>query len=657
MIRFSGMKIRGKLAATFVAVLLPLIAAEILAIYSFSTSLHESAELELTNIVHHLYRLCVAQARIHHSENEAPMADDVTFVREIIKSLKVGKTGYPYVMTGDGTLVIHPEMEGKNIIDSRDSKGFAFIKSICDAARQLGPFEVGTMRYPWLLAEKGEKTPRMKILKYVYFQKWDWVIAAGSYEEEVYAALSEGRWRTYPLVVMSVVFLFTLTIALQRMIARPLADISSAALRMADGDLHQRVPVPDSKDEFAELAIAFNTMAEQIHDYTENLEAAVRDRTRQLSESREKYRNLVRSTANGVVTADRKGIITFVNPGMESLLGYSREEAVGRSVWDLYVGGREQARKIRHALSEQGHIANFEMELIGKERVVPIRITVSILRDSKGEEIGTLGIFNDITQERQLREELRRAQVHIVQTMKLRALGDLVAGVAHEINNPLMAAATMVYILDSELTPECSAAQQHLKVIRRCHDRIGKIVNHLREFSRQAEMEFREIDVHAPLENALLITGQQLLNHGMLIERDLASDLPRIEADPNYLEQVFLDLIANARDAMENIERAKILRVSSRTSELDGRPAVTVTIADTGIGIPEELRDKIFEPFFTTKETGKGTGLGLPISFGIVSDHGGKIDIRSKVGEGAAFDVILPVRRPGGKANEGGETT
>jgi two-component system NtrC family sensor kinase len=187
-----------------------------------------------------------------------------------------------------------------------------------------------------------------------------------------------------------------------------------------------------------------------------------------------------------------------------------------------------------------------------------------------------------------------------------------------------------------------------------CNDRIEKIVDHLREFSRQKTSEFEILDINQPVENALIITGQQLLNHGITIVRHLADSLPKIKGDANQLEQVFLNLISNARDAMDDSRGSKKeLMISSRLIHDDGGPSVEVQLRDTGVGISPENLSKVFEPFFSTKPVGKGTGLGLSLCFGIVETHKGRIDIKSREGEWTEVRVILPVSESGKEKVDG----
>ncbi len=624
--RFQDLRIRSKLALTFCLLLLPLLGGGMVAQHRLSVDLRTSAELELSNIVTHLYQLC-QQSAAGGAARPSPEA------KELIRSFRVGRSGYAYAMDSAGNLQVHPEREGENILDSRDSEGFAFIQAISEQARQLQPGQLGTIRYPWA---SGGEPPRVKILKFAYLPEWDWILAAGSYEEEIYSSLERIEHYLALVALASLLLVAALTLAMNRLITRPLDQISQMAAQMAAGDLRSRVPW-DAADEFGALARALNAMADEVRDKTENLEKKVWVHTEALRESMEKYRRLVESTVDGIVTTDVHGSVTFVNKGFERIVGTPRSEVIGKRIWQFYPDGKEQARNVMSALSRSGAIGSFEMELLGVEHRIPIRTSATILRDASGEIVGTLGIFADLTKQRKLEADLKRAQADLVQTMKLRALGDLVSGVAHEVNNPLMASTTILHVMDRSTCKDDCPNKSRIGVLQRCNTRIARIVDHLREFSRQSEMRREPLEVNRPIRNALVITGQQLLNMQIEIQQDLEEDLPAVLGDANHLEQVFLDIIANARDAMEGLERRQLHIRSARCEQ-----GVEIVISDTGPGIPAEVRDKIFEPFFTTKEAGKGTGLGLSICYGIIEEHGGIIEATRNRQGGTSIRIVLP---------------
>ena len=634
-LRFKNMKIRTKLSIVQLVIVIPLMLGAYLTISRFTLALRNAAESELENVVSHLIALCESQRPFLADE------DRVETLEEAVLSIRVGETGYAYVIDVSGSLVIHPARRGENILDEQDSSGFAFIREICETAPTFFAGEVGTIRYPWMNPELGEAGPRMKMLKFRYFRDWDWIIAAGGYEDEIFQAARKTTWIMVVIASASLFLAFVLTFILGRTITRPIKELNEVATRMANGDLSRKVEI-SGDDEIGRLARSFNTMANQVRENTGSLEQLVREQMRKINASERKYRSLVENSVDAIVTTDKKGRITFVNVGMEEMFGISRVNFLGRHISNYYKNGIDEARKLMGILWEKGKFQNQEIDLINEGSTIPILASSSLLKNEEEEIVGTLGIFSDITEKKALEEKLKKTQAHLIQTMKLRALGDLVAGVAHEINNPLMASQTIVHVMANALHDDCPNARR-VKLIQECNDRIAKIVDHLRDFSRQSKFDFKPIEVNLPIENALLITGQQLLNHNIGIVKELGADLPQVRGDVNQLEQVFLDLISNARDAMEGQEREKTLTFRSFLTSSEHGEEVVITIQDSGKGIPPDILDKIFEPFFSTKGAGRGTGLGLSICYGIIEEHGGRLAVESVEGVQTTFKVFLPV--------------
>ncbi len=366
---------------------------------------------------------------------------------------------------------------------------------------------------------------------------------------------------------------------------------------------------------------------------------------KELRETKEFLENIMESSVDGIVTTDLKGKITYLNRAISEMLGYQKSDLLGNHISMMYVRGIQEARDIMNLLKADKRIEHYEMDLKGKTgEVLTFLTSASMLRDEEDQVIGTSGIFKNITEQKRLEAKLKETQFYLVEASKMRALGELVAGVAHELNNPLMASQTIFHVIQTNLHEDCPN-RERLELIGRCNDRIEKIVNHLREFSRQTKSDFQEININQPIENALLLTGQQLLNHSISITRKLSENLPKIKGDTNQLEQVFLNLISNARDAMEKVTSPKQLTIHSYLSDDEDSPLVIVSVKDTGEGIPEGILLKVFEPFFSTKAVGKGTGLGLSLCFGIVEAHGGRLNIKSQVGVGTEVLIYLPVTR------------
>ncbi|OPX37750.1 MAG: hypothetical protein B1H12_04165, partial [Desulfobacteraceae bacterium 4484_190.2] len=577
------------------------------------------------------------------------------------------------------------------------------------------------IRYPWINIELGETKSRQKINKYIYFKPWNWIIVAGTYEEEIYSSLHETERFIIIVVLMGLVLVLVLTLTLSTVLTRPIKELIEVTTRMAGGDLSERVLVRNA-DEIGVLGVSFNRMIVQVQHYTSNLEKIVSSRTKELEESREKYRdisrflnsildsateysimaldfygriiefnkgaekitaikdpsgkttgfveivrdltrrrtlekeltetkefleNILDSSVDGIVTTDLKGKITYLNRAMEEMIKYRREEILGQHISQVYVRGIQEARDIMALLRADERAENYEMETRTKDgEVLVILNSLFLVRGEDDRVIGTAGIFKDITEQKRLEAKLKSAQARLVEASKMRALGELVAGVAHELNNPLMASQTILHVLLKNFS-EDNPERERLELIKKCNNRIERIVEHLRGFSRQTEPEFSELDINYPIENALMITGQQLLDHNILLKKRLAQNLPKIMGDSNQLEQVFLNLISNARDAMDEGTRPKELTIYSYSTEDEGVPLVVVSVKDTGEGIPEKNLDKVLEPFFSTKPVGKGTGLGLSLCFGIIEAHGGRIEIKSQPGKGTEVTILLPIKQSG----------
>jgi two-component system NtrC family sensor kinase len=273
------------------------------------------------------------------------------------------------------------------------------------------------------------------------------------------------------------------------------------------------------------------------------------------------------------------------------------------------------------------------------------------------DEIGTLAeSFNRVSQElkgtyeklqgkieaadedlKKAYKELQEKQEQLVQAAKLGSLGELAAGVAHEINNPLGTITLYAQMIRDELKEDQEETREEAEVILRHATRAAEIVKNLLEFARRTDLEARPVSVNTALEEALSVTAHQAELQQVNVVRQLSQDVPLIVGDVSKLQQVFVNIVVNALQVMQ--DGGRLIIKSSATS--DGG-LVQVSITDTGPGIPEESLQKIFEPFFTTKGTGKGTGLGLSVSHGIIEQHKGNIEVSTKVGEGTTFTITIP---------------
>jgi C4-dicarboxylate-specific signal transduction histidine kinase len=263
------------------------------------------------------------------------------------------------------------------------------------------------------------------------------------------------------------------------------------------------------------------------------------------------------------------------------------------------------------------------------------------LGDSRKAMIHIMGDLRETTQEMERREhELRDKQEQLVQAGKLATLGELTTGVAHELNNPLNNIGLYVGNVIDRIRLGADDAEPLVSDLEKAMEQVRKateIISHLRTFGRAARVSIEQVDVDDVIERSLLLVHEQLRLRGIEVELELCPDELLVVANPIQLEQVFINLLTNARDALADSQRKTIRIASSRDGE-----KIRIAFSDTGPGIPLELQQRIFDPFFTTKEVGTGTGLGLSITYSILKEYGGEISVDSRPGKGATFLVELP---------------
>jgi len=402
-------------------------------------------------------------------------------------------------------------------------------------------------------------------------------------------------------------------------------------LRKARDGLEQRV-----RERTSELMMA-----------VELLQLEIKERKRAVKElkaSEAKYRVLFNYDPNPLFMVEMKtAVILDLNKQATIKYQYTREELLGKSFVDLFNNDEtqrisEELRKLVHK-DEYGFINKlWARKKDGSHFFVDLHARVGKFRKLHHEGLGLSLIIRIVDITRGLERDAQ-----LIQAGKMATLGEMATGIAHELNQPLNVIQVGSDFLAKMIRRgKHVSEEQFLKVSRNINDQVDRavaIINHLREFGRRSDFKVYPVDLNEPIKDVFTIMGRQLKLRDIDVILKLDKDLPKIMSDKNRLEQIFLNLVTNARDAMDAKKSNEIKKLTISTYEKEGM--VVAKVSDTGIGISEQAHEKIFEPFFTTKEVGKGTGLGLSITYNLVKDFQGDISVESTLGEGTTFTVCF----------------
>jgi PAS domain S-box-containing protein len=356
---------------------------------------------------------------------------------------------------------------------------------------------------------------------------------------------------------------------------------------------------------------------------------------------KEHSENTIESLDAGILVLDFEGKVVRFNRALERLYGLARDRALGRAFDELFPKALSDTMestmgKAWWTRAETSGISRLNLSnLAGEEKVVKLQVAPFV--GSGEEQKGTLVIFEDVTSRVELETQLKLRE-------KMASLGLLAAGVAHEVNTPLTGISSFTQMLQAQ-TSEDDPRAKLLAKIERQTERASKIVNNLLNFARQGRVSFVPVRVNDVVRDVLSLLEHQLSRTRVKVRLELGDDVPEVMGDENKLQQVFLNLILNAQDAMASGGWLTIKTSASPPASEDSQEVVAI-VSDTGQGISQDDIKRIYDPFFTTKRAGaSGTGLGLSITYGIIQEHSGHIGVESSLGQGTSFQIRLPANR------------
>ena len=422
----------------------------------------------------------------------------------------------------------------------------------------------------------------------------------------------------------------------RRYLARPLRRVVAGIEALGDGDLDYRFPAVQD-DEIGLVEDSFNEMADQIQA-----------QQRELRRARDYMESMVENSADLIITVNTKGLIQTFNRGAEHALGYRRMEVIGQRIEKLFADPQERDVAIAR-LGEKDNVTNWETRFKTKDgQIRHVLLTISRLRNRRGELIGTLGISKDITVEKDLQRKLFEAE-------KAAAIGRAVTAIQHAVKNMLNTLRGGLYVVQvgqKKAQPERIA--EGCEMIEEGLSRISDLSLNMLKYAREWKIEPELVDLADMIEKIVVGMQQTASERGVTIRPELDGSMGAVPCDPRLMHMGLMDIVSNALDACwlkeYGDDESPEIVIRLRTSA-DNQGAV-IEIQDNGIGMTREVIENVFTPFFSTKKKW-GTGLGLALTARIIDLHDGVIDVESEVDEGAVFRITLPLGGPGKKPGEG----
>ncbi len=555
--------------------------------------------------------------------------------RDIVMSLKFGRTGYSFVIDTRGKLILHPKLEGINVLNETDGEGRTFV-------RELIRRRSGKITYAW--KNPGESHRRDKLVIFNYIPEYEWIVASSSYLDEFYAPLKTIQRIFIITLLLSLVLVLPLTWWISASITNPLRQLMDRFARGAEGDNTVRMSRMPG-DEVGTLARYYNSFMER------------------LEHSRHYLQKIVDSMPSILVGVDLDGRITLFNREAEKRTGVTSRAVLGCPVSDIFDNFAPHHELMQRAIEQQEALkAEKVIHPVHKERRwADIMVYPIIFNRTEGVVLR----IDDVTTR-------TRMETMMVQTEKMMSVGGLAAGMAHEINNPLGAMVQSAQNILRRISPDLPANLetadqcgvelaalrcylerrqiiQFLEGIRSSGDKAAEIVENMLHFSRKSESHKEEVNLAELLDKSVSLAAhdydlkKKYDFRRIHIEREFQADVGTVPCVATEIEQVVLNLLRNAAQAMAEPENdAAGERIELRLYRQENRAVIEVE--DNGPGMDPEKLKRVFEPFFTTKDVGRGTGLGLSVSYFIITNnHGGTMEASSEPGKGTRFTIRLPL--------------
>jgi len=505
------------------------------------------------------------------------------------------------------------------------------------------------------------------------YPNWDWVIVSFINKDQLFKNTNDAMMLSLAMAGALLIFIFLAAYKLSGSVSRAIITLEDGAHRLSNHDRDVEINI-DGNNEFSRLAGSFNIMAQEIRHTEGQLKQSILDERRAnvaREESQKQYRDLIEGTPDIMTRVDTAGCFLFVNHAATKVFGLSADNCAGRLAFDFVHPDDQASTKQTFALWLKGEkdVFSFENRQVSvDDKVYQIAWSIHAEYNKEGEVCGFASTGRDITEYKRYEEEQTKLENQLHQSQKMKAVGELAGGVAHDFNNMLG-----VILGHAEIALLKSGKSSHitsnLEGIIKASKHSADLTKQLLTFARKQSIEPKVLDLNRSVA-VMLEMLKRLIGENIQLTFDQEANLWPVKVDPSQVDQILANLCVNARDAIDGIgeitiktgnyntedyssEESHTTQSSTAALVLPPGPYVQITVSDNGAGIENDVLGHIFEPFYTTKAIGQGTGLGLSTVFGAVKQNGGFIEALSELKQGTVFNIYFPRVNAAVSQNEG----
>lgn len=540
-------------------------------------------------------------------------------ISNIVEDIQKDFSGKIWITDREGVIAVHPDKEqvwklitAPDILLNFESSAKSLTDIIKSRDENIGYYK------------KDDETIYAAIS---FVPEVNWMVMVEQSERDIFAQMNKLKEQLMGYILIIIVISTISSLFLAKSITNPIKELVTSVRKTGkDISNFKGIPIMGS-DEIGELSKAFNDMSFRLKTHVNQL----KDSYQKVNEVQQYLNNIIESVASGILVMDRNGTITLFNKAAEKITRFKSDEFLGKNIMDFYTATEFGADILR----EKGKICRYqETKLITKDsEEIPISVSTSLIKNGRDEIIGTIFLFNDLSQIKMLEDELKRED-------RIRTMGEMAANIIHEIGNPLAGISNLLQVL-KENYAEDEIREEVLNTLEEEVGNLNKMVINFLDFSKTSSLNPKSTDIVELIDDILYLLKADIIAKKIRIKKEVGREILKVYIDERTIKQCFLNILINAVQAVKEYGEIE-LKYKTKNEPADGQEKkfVEILVRDNGTGIQPDKIEKIFSPFFTTKKG--GTGLGLAIAYKLIKENGGRIAVKSEVGKGTEFSILLP---------------